>query len=110
MSTLSITGTGLGSQLTDLMNADTIEPGSDPSYQICKTIYLYHPLGGKMVDGPVKLAQSQPRTISIPNGPEEKVREAFLSEWGRLKCDQRPHLRYRIHHFRCTESSDRHPD
>ena len=87
MSTLSITGSGLGSQLTELMNADTIEPGSDPSYQICKTLYLYHPLGGKMVDGPVKLAQSQQRVISIPNGPEEKVREAFLAEWGRLRCD-----------------------
>jgi len=88
MSTLAITGSGLGSQLTDLMNADTIEPGSDPSYQICKTIYLYHPLGGKMVDGPVKLAQSQQRLISIPNGPEEKVRDAFESEWKRLKCDE----------------------
>jgi len=87
MAAITITGSVLGSKLTDLLNADNIEPGSEVSYQLAKIIYLYHPLGGKMVDKPVGMAMSQKRDISIPNGPEERVRDAFLKEWKALHCD-----------------------
>lgn len=84
----TVTETGLGSQLQDLLMRSDIEPGTEASYQLAKTIYLYHPLGGKMVDGPVKLAMSQPRDISIPKGPEERVREAFEREWQAIGADK----------------------
>jgi len=66
---------------------DEIVPGSDASYQICKTIYSYHPLGRKMVDAPIVMAQSQQRQITIKNAPENRVREAFEREWERINAD-----------------------
>ncbi|MDE2472693.1 MAG: DUF1073 domain-containing protein [Bradyrhizobium sp.] len=77
-------GSSTSSQLQLLLTAEDIEPGSDPSYQLCKVIYAYHPLGGKMVDAPVSLAQSLPRTITIPDSPEEELVEAFEREWAKL--------------------------
>ena len=85
---IAIAGASLGTQLQQLLMADDIVPGADASYQTCKTIYLYHPMGGKMVDTPISLAQSQPRTLSIPDGPEDMVRDQFLREWENLRADQ----------------------
>jgi len=79
-STIDVTGAGTGTALMTMLNAGDIEPGSDVSYQLCKVIYLYHPLGGKMVDRPIKIAQSQGRDIAIPDGPEELARDAFERE------------------------------
>lgn len=81
MSTITINSSSLGSSLKDLLVSGDIEPGSDVSYQLCKTIYLYHPLGQKMVDKPIKIAQSQKREIKIPKSPETRVREAFEAQW-----------------------------
>lgn len=67
--------------------ADDIEPGSDASYQICKQIYLFHPLGAKMAEAPVSMAQSQQRIVTV-NGPEGLVRRAFLDEWKKLDVDR----------------------
>lgn len=85
---VAINGASLGTQLQQLLMADDIVPGADASYQVCKTLYLYHPMGGKMVDTPISLAQSQPRTLSIPDGPEDMVRDQFLREWENLRADQ----------------------
>lgn len=74
-------GSALSSDLMQLLNATDIQPGADPSYQLCKTIYTSHPLGSKMVDAPINMAQSQDREISIPDGPEERLKKAFLRAW-----------------------------
>jgi len=87
MSTIAISGSSINGSLQQLLMADEIIPGSDASYQICKTIYSYHPLGRKMVDSPVMVAQSQRRAISIANAPENRVREAFEAEWQRINAD-----------------------
>jgi hypothetical protein len=84
-------GAVASSQLMAILNQDDIVPGSDPSYQTCKALYSYHPLGAKMVDSPVGLAQSLPRTITIPDSPEEELLEAFWREWkqlGRVGADR----------------------
>ena len=88
MSDISISGSAAGNSLQQLLMADDIRPGDDPSYQLCKTIYLYHPMGAKMVEAPVTIAMSQRRDISIPSGPEDLVRDAFVKEWDALKCDE----------------------
>ena len=80
-------GSGMGTALQEMLLAADIQPGGDPSYQLCKTIYAYHPLGGKMADAPIEMAQSQKREISVSRGPEELIREAFEDEWKRLGCD-----------------------
>lgn len=87
MGNIEICGSTLDSALTELLMADSITPGSEPSYQLCKTIYVSHPLGGKIVDQPIKIAMSQKRKISIPNSPEERVREAFENKWAEINAD-----------------------
>ena len=77
----------LGNELQTILMSDDIQPGALPSYQLCKTIYLVHPMGAKMVETPVRLAMSQQREINIPNSPETMIQEAFLAEWKNLKID-----------------------
>lgn len=88
MATIAVNSAKLGTALKTMLMADDIEPGSDVGYQLCKAIYLYHPMGGKMVDTPIRLAQSQERVISIPDSPEEAVRKQFEDEWLRLRASQ----------------------
>jgi hypothetical protein len=71
----------------DLLLADCIEPGSEVGYQLAKIIYTHHTLGARIVETPVRLAQSQPRKITIQDGPEERCRDAFLAEWRKLRAD-----------------------
>jgi hypothetical protein len=84
---VGVGSSNLGTQLQWMLMQGDIQPGSDPSYQLCKVIYLYHPLGAKMVEIPITLAQSMPREITIPNAPEDRIKEAFLEEWEHLGCD-----------------------
>ena len=79
----SASASSLGSALQQILMADDIQPGSELSYQLAKLIYLYHPLGGKMAEAPVTLAQSQEREVVVAAGPNE-VAEAFLKEWSDL--------------------------
>ena len=77
----------LGSELQSFLMCDGIVPGSEPSYQVAKTIYLYHPLGGKLAEAPIELAQSQQRKVTVQDGPEDRLSEAFAAEWERLGAD-----------------------
>lgn len=88
MSEIVINSSTLGGNLQDLLMADDLEPGSTPSYQLCKTIYSYHPLGAKMAESPIAMAQSQRREISIPAGPEERCKEAFQREWDKIEAER----------------------
>jgi hypothetical protein len=78
----------LGSELLSILNADAIVPGSTPSYQMCKTIYLFHPLGAKIAEKPVSIAQSQERELACPDSPEDDVLDAFQREWERMRATQ----------------------
>jgi hypothetical protein len=88
MSEIAINGSNLGTALQNLLMCDELSPGSEPSYEVAKCVYLYHPLGSKIVDTPIQMAQSQPRTITIPGAPEERLREVFEREWNALKCSE----------------------
>lgn len=87
MSHVVLNGSNLGNALTELLMAEDIEPGDQISYQLCKTIWTMHPLGKKMVEAPVELAQSQARNITIPGPAEERVSKAFTDEWSRIDAD-----------------------
>jgi Protein of unknown function (DUF1073) len=78
---LNLTGSSLGSSLNSLLMADDILPGVDASYQICKTIYLFHPIGKKMAESPIAMAQFKPREISLAEGPSDELVEAFNKQW-----------------------------
>ena len=83
---ISASGSGLGSQLMQILLADDIVPGSDPSYQTCKILYAYHPLGGKIVDAPIDKAMTDRRVIAIDGAPDEII-ERFEDEWTALRID-----------------------
>ena len=80
-------GSPLGTPFTRIIEADTIEPGSPLSYEICKLIYLWHPLGAKIAEKPVRIAQSQKRKISVPDGPEDDCVKAFELQWKKMGAD-----------------------
>ena len=86
--TLDIVGSNLGTSLTQLLMCDEIVPGSDVSYELCKQLYLYHPLGKKMAEKPISIAMSQKRNISIPNSPEDIIKDAFEREWQAIGADK----------------------
>jgi hypothetical protein len=77
----------LGNALSNLILAPDIQPGDEVSYQTCKALFLYHPLGQKMTSFPIAMAQSQPREITIPDSPEEFVRDKFLDQWEKDGAD-----------------------
>jgi hypothetical protein len=87
MSLVSIRGSSLGTTLQSFLTCDDIQPGAEPSYEICKVIYLYHPLGKKMAEAPITLAQSQSRTISVQGAPDD-IKEEFEAVWGRIGADK----------------------
>lgn len=67
----------VGSQLTQLLMAEDLVPGDAPSYELCKTIHAYHPLGAILTNAPVTRAQSKKREISVPLLGEERLIEQF---------------------------------
>ncbi len=87
MGEIVVNGSKLGNALSELLDADEIIPGDQPSYELCKTIWLYHPLGNKMVQAPIEMAQSQEREIAVPGPAEERVSKQFREEWERFGAD-----------------------
>src|SRR5271156_38172 len=83
-----VPGSTLGTALESILCADDIVPGAGPSYELCKLIYLFHPLGQKLTEAPIKFAQAFPREITIPDGPEEECVRAFEEQWATDKADQ----------------------
>lgn len=88
MASLAIGGSSLGSELQSLLMCEDIIPGAEVSYQVCRTIYLWHPLGSKIAEAPVRKAMSQRRKISIPDSPEDRVKKAFEDNWNAMKIDR----------------------
>lgn len=88
MALVSVGATGIGTALQNILMADDIVPGAEPSYQLCKEIYIYHPLGRKLAESPIAMSQSQDREIAVPDSPEERVRDAFIEEWRTIGADK----------------------
>ena len=84
----TLVGSPLTTPLYNVLMAEEIVPGSVPSYQVCKDIYLAHPLGAKMAEAPISMAQSEPREVSIPDSPEDMVRDRFLEQWDEDSADK----------------------
>ncbi len=82
INSISVSETALGGNLLQILD-EKVAPGSDISYELAKLIYLYHPLGRKMAESPVAMAQSLPRKITVQDAPDEVV-EAFKEEFERM--------------------------
>jgi hypothetical protein len=88
MGEIVVNGSTLGNALEELLNAPEIVPGDAPSYELCKTIWIYHPLGNKMVQSPIEMAQSQEREVSVPGPAEERVAAKFAEQWKADNADE----------------------
>ena len=84
---VTLQGASLGNSLQALLNCEEIVPGSAPSYQTCKIVYSFHPLGKKLADSPIVKAQAKGRDISVGEDPQGRVKGAFLAEAYRMKTD-----------------------
>ena len=84
MSYVQVNSTGLPSQLQEILAYENVQPGSPISYQLCKLLWEYHPLAGKIIEKPIRLALSKQRKIDIPCAIEEELKEAFEREWQRI--------------------------
>jgi hypothetical protein len=87
MARVAINGSELGNALSEMLMWPDMEPGDSPSYELCKIIWAYHPLGAKMVEAPITMAQCQEREISVPDAPEDMVRDAFMRAWRSIGAD-----------------------
>jgi len=88
MSTVDLNNSMVGTGLQQILLADDIQPGSSPSYQLCKTIYEFHPLGAKIAEKPIRIAQSQKRKIAVPDSPEERIVKQFNEQWKKDGIDK----------------------
>lgn len=84
MSALQLNSTQLPSELIQILDANAVQVGSQVSYQLCKLLWEYHPLAGKIIEKPIRLALSKTRKINIPCAIEDQLKEAFEREWDRL--------------------------
>ncbi len=84
MSDVTISNTGLPSPLMEFLQAEAIEPGSPVGYQTCKAIFEFHPLASKIIEKPIVLALSKPRTIGMDVHPKDMLVKAFQDEWNAL--------------------------
>lgn len=84
MSNVQVNSTVLPSELAQILESNQVQIGSQISYQLCKLLWEYHPLAGKIIEKPVRLALSKSRKITIPCAIEDQLKEAFEREWDRL--------------------------
>lgn len=82
-------GSNVGAELLAIVNAEGMQTDRGPSYQLCKDIYQFHPLGAKIANKPIELAQSAKREITITGAgtASDKVRDTFELKWKELGCD-----------------------
>lgn len=74
------------SPLLQILRASEISAGNTLSYELCKLIYLYHPLGKKTVDSPIARAMYKRREIVVKESPECVV-ERFNDVWEQVQAD-----------------------
>lgn len=83
MADIQINSSLIPANLTQILNSD-VQPGSDIGYDLCKTLWQFHPLAGKMIEKPVRLALSKPRILNVDQHPKDMLIKAFQKEWDSL--------------------------
>ena len=76
MADISINSSTVSASLTNILSSN-LEPGTNVGYELCKTLWEFHPLGGKMVEKPVRLALSKPRVLNVDIHPKDMLVKAF---------------------------------
>jgi hypothetical protein len=79
----------MGAELTKILDADEIQPGTEVGYDLCKLLWMYHPLGGKLVEKPISMAMCKPRQYNVDTDPDERVVRRFREVWERMKLNDK---------------------
>jgi hypothetical protein len=87
MASLTFDGSVLSNPLQEFLMCEGLQAGDPASYQLCKTIYEWHPYGLKMAQKPLRIAMSDSREITVSAAPGDAVRDAFIAEWEALDVD-----------------------
>lgn len=74
----------ISSELMKILESDGIQPGSDVGYELCKLLWQFHPLGGKLVEKPINMAMCKPRQYNVDTDPDERVIKQFRDTWERM--------------------------
>lgn len=81
--------TNISSELTRILDGDDIQPGTDVGYEMCKLLWQFHPLGGKLVEKPINMALCKPRQYNIDTDPDERVAKRFIEVWERMGVNEK---------------------
>ncbi|ELY4543948.1 DUF1073 domain-containing protein [Cronobacter sakazakii] len=88
MAEVGISG-NLSSELMCILQADEIRPGTDIGYELCKMLWQFHPLGGKLVEKPILMAMCKPRQYNVETDPDERVVRRFQEVWERMNVNEK---------------------
>ena len=79
----------ISSELTKILDHEGIQPGTDVGYELCKLLWQYHPLGGKLVEKPIEMAMCKPRQYNVDTDPDERVITQFRDTWERMGINEK---------------------
>lgn len=79
----------MSSELDKILDAEEIQPGTEVGYALCKLLWMYHPLGGKLVEKPINMAMCKPRQYNVETDPDERVVRQFEKVWQRMQIDEK---------------------
>jgi len=79
----------LTSELAKILDNNEIQPGSDVGYELCKLIWQFHPLGGKLVEKPIDMAMCKPRRYIVDTDPDERVVRQFEAVFKRMRISEK---------------------
>lgn len=78
---------GTGKTLIQQLLTEDMRPGEPISYALAKDLWVYHPLGQKMVDLPIDMAMRKGRKFTMDRIDAEPLIEAFEAERKAIGAD-----------------------
>ncbi|CAD6037051.1 anti-CBASS protein Acb1 family protein [Escherichia coli] len=79
----------INSELMRILEHEGIQPGSDAHYELCKLLWQFHPLGGKLVERPIEMAMCKSRQYNVDTDPDERVVTRFRDTWERMGINEK---------------------
>lgn len=78
-----------GAVLAEILDSELIRPGGDVNYNLCKLLWQFHPLGGKLVEKPILMAMCKPRQYNVETDPDDRVVHRFRDVWKRMEINEK---------------------
>lgn len=79
----------IDSELSRILTSEAIEPGSEIGYELCKALWQFHPLGGKLVEKPIDMAMCKARRYIVDTDPDERVVKRFEEVYQRMEVTEK---------------------